>query len=468
MKITRGRFLGMVGSGAAAMGASTLWPSARSGAASTGFFDGVDEASQPVMEAARKRIEESRKGDFTLTLSDEQGKPIVGTARARLVSLAFQFGAHFSGYVRRAETDPLARTVLEVVDDLFNTVVVIGYWKSVEPKPGQMNWEETDALLHWAIGHDKMTRFHCIIYSFPQWVKSTDTEQAWWDAFEARIKSVADRYGKAIHEYDVINEMVSDLVAWPAKKKEVESYRNFPYLWEPKNGARMLSIARKYLPQAKLVVLEARISTPESKEFQAIVAYDKALAALGAPFDYCGYQAHFFPGGTMPIRAGHPDAGPGAFTMKKLDAGLDLLASVGKPIVITEFNPPSRDGKRAEGEGQAGLTQDELAAWTVNYTTLVFSKPYTRGLSRWYVVDGGRGVDAGILTEKGEKKPVYHALRKLFKETWNTDWTGPLTLGKASFRGFYGTYEATVDGYLPARFTCGSSDECAAKVVLKR
>ena len=431
------------------------------------FFDGVGKAGEPVMDAARKRIEDIRKGDFAVTLTDEQGKPLKGTARVRLLSHAFAFGAHFSGFLKGDQHTPLADNVLKAVDELFNTVVVTGYWKMVEPQAGQFDWQETDRLLRWAQEHHKNTRFHCIIYSFPKWAKSANTEQAWWKTFEARIKSVAERYGRTIKEYDVINEMVSDKIAWPAKKEEIESYKGFPCLWEPTNGARILSIARKYLPDAKLVVLETGISTPANSRFLATVAYDKALAELGAPFDYCGHQAHFYINGAMPFREGHPEAGPGAFTMSQLSGGLDLLAAVGKPVVITEFNPPSREGKSAKGRAQGGLTQEELAAWTVNYTTLVFSKPYIRGLSRWFVTDGGRGADAGILTEKGEKKPVYFALRRLLKETWNTDWSGPIRDGQACFRGYYGTYEILVDGYAPAQVAC-DSDGRHAEVGMQR
>ena len=169
----------------------------------------------------------------------------------------------------------------------------------------------------------------------------------------------------------------------------------------------------------------------------------------------------------MPIAKGTAEMGPSAFTMKGLESGLDLLASVGKPVVITEFNPPSREGKR-KGPMPQGLTQEELAAWTVNYFTLVFSKPYTLGLSRWFVADGARGADAGVLTKDGTKKPVYFALKKLLKETWNTDWSGAVTDGKASFRGFYGTYELTADGYAPSRVTYGSAEQRAATVVMQR
>ena len=90
------------------------------------FFDGVDEASKPVMDAARKSIEEVRKGDLTITLTNKQGKPITGTVRARLVRHAFAFGASVGGFAKGNQPTPLAIKVQEAVDELFNTVVVTG------------------------------------------------------------------------------------------------------------------------------------------------------------------------------------------------------------------------------------------------------------------------------------------------------------------------------------------------------
>lgn len=430
---------------------------------SPAFFDGVDEASRPVMEAARQRIEQFRKGDLKPFFVDQQGRPITADMRVQLVSHAFAFGANFSGVTQPNE--PLNKKVLEAVDELFNTVVVTGYWTQVEAQRGQRNWKEADARLQWAQAHGKKVRFHCIIYAFPKWVATLDTQQAWWDAFEQRIKAVGERYGKTIKEYDVINEMVTERGVGKGKAV-VDSFKNYPDVCLPATDKRLLEITRRYLPDAKLVVLEARIAVPENPEFQAIYAYYKALEAIGASYDYVGHQAHFYQGGTMPIAVGHPKAGPGAFTMSKIDAGLEMLASLGKPVVITEFNPPSRDGNINQGAGQSGLTEEELAAWSVNYYTLVFSKPYTLGLSRWFVLDQARGMDAGVLTEEGEKKPAYYALKKLLKETWHTEWRGSVTNGQASFRGFYGTYEVSAPGYAPVRFDCASAGETAPRVVL--
>ena len=79
----------------------------------------------------------------------------------------------------------------------------------------------------------------------------------------------------------------------------------------------------------------------------------------------------------------------------------------------------------------------------------MFSKPYINGITRWFTIDnlGGRGMDAGIVSEQGVLKPNYFALKKLIKEKWHTKWKGKLGAEKIEFRGFCGKYKITAQGF---------------------
>ena len=79
----------------------------------------------------------------------------------------------------------------------------------------------------------------------------------------------------------------------------------------------------------------------------------------------------------------------------------------------------------------------------------MFSKPYIDGITRWFTIDnlGGRGMDAGIVSEEGVLKPNYFALKNLIKEKWHTKWKGKFSEEKIEFTGFYGKYKITVEGY---------------------
>jgi endo-1,4-beta-xylanase len=430
-------------------------------------FDGVDEASKPVMREARERIEKIRKGNFTIKFVDETGIPINDHADISLVHHEFQFGANLCPVTRLPKNHPARKVALQVIDELFSLVRVGHFWSIEEPKRGgPLNWKPTDADVEWALSHVKDMRYHCVIYNMyyavPKWYKKIETTEDWWPLIEKRIKDVAKKYGQTIHEYDLINEMIMNL-KWANKHNPI-----FPTLGNPGNAARMFRIGERYLPDAKLVMLETHLCTLKNRHYQNFYRYYKKVLDLGAPVDVLGFQGHFYGGAQMPISEGHPQAGPGAFTMKVISDGLDHLATLGKPIHITEYNPPSRM-KRRKGP-QPRLDAEEIAAWTVNYHSLVFSKPYIHQLTRWFVVDehGGNAQDGGLVTVDGRKKPNYYALRKLLKQTWTTTWKGSLREGEASFRGFFGKYQVKVPGYKSVKFTLYSKEKRKRVVRLMR
>jgi GH35 family endo-1,4-beta-xylanase len=433
------------------------------------FFDGVDASGKPIMEQAQKRIEQIRKGDFTVRLIGPDGAPISGRATIRLVSHEFHFGANLTAVSAKLPEDSAVRAEgLRVIEELFNFARVGNFWSHMAPqKDGPLDWERVDRDVKWAQERGLPMRFHCLIYnvpdSVPSWYHEVKSTEEWWQLIEGRIRATAERYGNVIHEYDVINEMVSN----PGGARRERPL--FPSLDDPQNGARILRLARKYLPDATLVSLEAGLITTadSNKHFHDVLNYQKALLALDPPLDVIGYQGHFHSGG-MPFPQGHPKAGPEGYKMRGISEGLDCLAALGKPIHITEFSGPSRSSRKGK-EGQPGLTPEEVAAWVVNFYTLAFSKPYLREIIFWNVVDGvgGQAIDAGLLTKEGTKKPLYYALRRLLKEEWSSCWQGDLTNGTAVFRGFFGNYEVVVEGYQSARLTIGAAGECEATVHLQ-
>ena len=261
---------------------------------------------------------------------------------------------------------------------------------------------------------------------------------------------MAGRYGTRYVVYDVINET---RLQTQFCEKEAPLFSAYD---DPATGARILKIARKYLPDSTLMPLEHfyPILWEGDNDFQQYLDYCSALIELGAPLDAIGYQGHFHRDQT-PFREGNQRGGPDAFVIRAVEKGLDhMAAKLGKPIHITEFGPPSRTRWMGDPANQDGLTDEEVAAWSTNFYTMAFSKPYIKEITRWFIVDdvGGRGgVDAGLVTFAGEKKASYYALKKLLKEDWATQWEGRTRKGKVSFRGFWGHYEVVAPGYETVR-----------------
>ena len=428
------------------------------------FFDGAqDPASKEVMKQAEADIEKYRKGDFTLRFVDEKGAEIRNAAAtAELFQHQFAFGTILRKLLPLPEDSKVRREALKAITDIFNTVIVAGYWE--EQKPGKADaFDSPKQEYDWAVRNGLRTRFHAILYNVPSFIPTDKklTEKDYWNIIETRIKDVAKNFGGKIPEFDVMNEMFT-------RKSFSDRIRNtnpaFPDFTDPAVAKRIFDIARKYLPNAKLVCLETQPDVRPPAADKSIpsafdgpfVDYSKKLRDLGGAHDYVGIQGHYFTKGA-PFQEGQK--GPGGkerFTMAGVSKALDKMASVGRPVVITEFNGPSRNNKepKAAQDKLWTMSDAENSAWQINYYKLAFSKPYVVELTRWYQVDNmnGRGMDAGIIDGKGEKKRIYYDLKKLIKEEWHTRVDGR-TDGKGvlAFRGFYGDYDIRVDGYKPAR-----------------
>ena len=418
----------------------------------TGFFDGTDTRTDALMQQAEQSIEDIRKGQLSIKLVDAEGRPVNASVQVDLVAHEFDFGACLFGFHKLQEDNSAKATALEAIESVFNTVIVCDYWRvNQEQLRGKHDWESPDAGFAVADQLRKRSHYHALLFGFPRWLHHYETEEAQWQAIENRIRQVAERYGDRIREVDVINEFVNYQYWDKNPHANYLKTTTYPDMAKPENGARALTLARKYFPKAKLIVLETNLWSVSNPVFQEIFEYHKELIRLGAPYDYIGYQAHYYTVGGIPFEQGTPEFGPRTFMMDEINRGIEQMASLGKPMVITEFNPPSRSNLN-EDPNQPRISDEEIAAWETNFYTLMFSKPYMKGVSRWFTIDnlGGRGMDAGVVTEDGQLKPNYFALKKLIKRKWHTRWKAKTLDGKVIFNGFYGIYRVKVDGFKSA------------------
>lgn len=400
------------------------------------------------MRDARRRIEIERKGDFILEVVDADGRSVAASVALELQSHDFDFGANLFGFDKMPDSNPAKQVSLKAIEETFNTVIVCDYWRVNQWKRDvSLNWQSPDYGYKVAEQLGKRSRHHALLFGVPKWLHHYETEEELWEVIEQRIRNVANRYGDLITEVDVINEFIN-YQYWDqnphAKYLKTTQYPDFA---KPENGARVVKVARELMPHAKLVVLEAGIWNVPNPVFQEIYRYHKRLIEMGADYDYIGYQGHYYAKG-RPFQEGSAEFGPRTFMMDEISRGIELIGSLGKPIVITEFNPPSRSNK-SKWPDQPRLSDEEIAAWEANFYTLMFSKPYVKGISRWFTIDnlGGRGMDAGMVSEAGELKPNYFALKKLIKDDWHTELSVAPSRGAASFRGFYGKYRVKVSGF---------------------
>jgi endo-1,4-beta-xylanase len=373
------------------------------------------ETDAPWRTEALARIEQIRKGELTLVVTDAQGRPVPeAKVHATLKAHAFEFGTVVNVEALSVDS-PATEAYRQHVLELFNAA-------SLENALKWPNWagdgktadyrERTLKELAWLRAQGLPVRGHVMVW--PGWRFLPVDIKAMRDAPEpipalvsAHIRDIALATKDYISEWDVVNEPVSNHDLMDAFGNEIMVD------WFKQAG--------ELLPGVPLYLNDwgnhdARVNPGTVAAFENVAQY---LRDHGAPLGGLGLQCHI--GGL-------------------LNAPQDLLATLdgyqkkfGLPVRITEF-----DVNVDDEEIQADYTRDFLIA--------MFSHPSVVGVQMWGFWEGRHWQPKAALYRKDwTEKPNGAAFRKLVHETWTTDATGTTDEnGRWGVRGFYGRYTVTV------------------------
>jgi arylsulfatase A-like enzyme/GH35 family endo-1,4-beta-xylanase len=417
-------------------------------------WDGaVDQADKDVMDTARARIEQIRKGDFELILLDPSGNPIQDTATIELVNHEFLFGMAMTYSLNHMiqNRSTFEEVINYAIPRLYNLVTINCHWKFIQPSKGSNPVWYNDWQMNWARNHGFKIRGHALTYLVDgvgptnTWMPQVQDLDEWWGLVEAHYANVAGKYGDDYMAMDVINEPRTGGVYR-------EEYTWLPDLRDATYSQRYYELANQYFPYTNLNPLDNWFLTPGNAN--AGLRVTKDLLAQGVQIDSVGTQGHFLYY-QKPASKGVTTWKIEEYTMDKIEIGLDELSIAGYPdmeFTITEFSPPSRNNRWYPDDNIEQLSDEEIAAWSRNFFTMAFSKPHIREITSWFCIDeiGGKAMDCGIINKSGQLKPLFHGLRSLVKGEWHTKWQGGLDAeGKAAFRGFYGEYRVSIPGYEP-------------------
>ena len=406
-------------------------------------------------------IEQNRKGDCRLRLTDAAGKPLAGkTVRITQKTHDFKYGANiflldeFPDEARNAE-------YRRVFKEYFNLATVPFYWNGLEPERGKPRY---------AIGSPKIYRrpapdlcvdyckqsgidakLHCLCYEKcnPAWLHDLPQEET-WALYEKRFAEIAERYAGKLMEFEVINEL-RWASSWSKTCSSVTYEKGFV--------DRVFAMADKYFPNDTLVINEGN-PMPTAFWFGRLDPYYfiiQNLLSRGFRIDKIGLQNHLFVGTrtTTPEEYDKDARNSGNVSLNDPAVyfkALDVYSDFGLPLEITEVTVPTL----GEGEEAEQLQADMLRLWY----SVWFSHPLVNTVVYWNTADGTAFVEdqkQWIWNENNVRGGIFHndmtpklagtALYDLFHKEWHTDLT--LTTdenGVASFRGFFGDYEAAVDG----------------------
>lgn len=386
-----------------ASGAATDYRTAPAG------YAGMDDGASWRREALG-RIEQLRKGDFLLQVTDHAGRALPGIElRASQERHHFGFGGAVQARMLFEEgSGERQQFYRETAAQLFHRITIANElkWKHYEAQR-----HNAELCLAWCAEQDLPVRGHCLVW--PRFRRIPDGLHRLRDdlpalrrAIEQRVVEMVSRYGPPLVEWDVLNEPFTE--------------HEFMDLLGPGAAHDWFRLAERANPRLGRWINDFGVLTRPSAAHQDFYfEYVRGLLQAGVPVQGIGFQGHV----------------PRAFAPtppQELFATMDRFATLGLPLQVTEF-----DFETSDEDLQARYTQDFLVA--------VFSHPAMVGLVTWtpfeYAAGEGSKPDAAFFDHALREKPNGRAWHELVNGSWRTQ-TQLVTdaRGVARFRGFYGTY----------------------------
>jgi GH35 family endo-1,4-beta-xylanase len=278
----------------------------------------------------------------------------------------------------------------------------------------------------------------------PEWLPKKDMEKM-EKLYEERFRQISERFSGRLYEVEVVNELLCEV--WWTTQTVISEKRDIVE-WA-------FDLARKYFPNEVLVFNEGNpINVAARYDYRSpyFMMLENALLK-GVEIDKIGLQHHEFRGATAKSEEEYEKEvkkGSKLFDPYELYKGLDVFASLGLPLELTEVTVPTFGETKEDEELQADLLE-------VLYT-VCFGHEAVEGVVYWNVPDGYAYAPEGVnWNENACKGGLWHhdltpkksaeRLYDLFNKKWHTDLE--LTTdenGYVEFRGFYGDYVAEIDG----------------------
>lgn len=417
----------------------------------------IEENRELLEKRAADTIEKHRKGFCKLRFVDKSGTPLKGkSVKITQQTHDFKYGANiFMLDEFASERDN--RVYREAFKKYFNLATVPFYWNSLEPEQGKPRYDKNSPQIYRRPSPELCVEYceengidaklHCLVYEnfLPDWLPKADMK-AMEQQYEERFRQISERYSGRLYEVEVINEL---LCSPGFSGKSVISQRADVVPWA-------FELARRYFPNETLVINEASSIIDASVREYCQPYYLLVENALlkGASVNRIGLQHHDFRGSCAPNEEAYEAEvmrGQDMFDPAKLYRGLDIFASLGVPLEITEITIPTL-GENSEAEE---LQADLLEA----LYTVCFGHEAIEAVVYWNLPDGyayssptdsncsENKCRAGLLHHDLTPKKSAERLWELFNKRWHTELV--LTTdenGCVTFRGFYGDYAAEVDG----------------------
>lgn len=382
---------------------------------------GGREEDAPWRSEAQARIEEHRKGSFSLTLQTSDGQNINNIDIAiKMIKHAYHFGSAISTVQLMEESDD-GDIYRNKVLELFNQAGPENAlkWPAWDGDWGDsFNQSNTISALQWLNDKNLYTRGHVLIWPSKRNMPSAmhqfmpddpaTADPQVLDEVKAHIEDITTKTSLLLNEWDVINEPFDNHYLMDAFGDNVM--------------VEWFEQARANLPEHKLYINDygilsgAGLNSAHQNHYQDTIQY---LTTQKAKIDGIGLQSHFS----------------------------DVLTDIPKVYeIINRFHLTFPELLIRSTEFDI-KSEDEIlqADYTRDFMTLFFSHPSTVGIQLWGFWAGRHWFpEAAFYREDWSEKPNALVWKDLIFNQWMSSFDDKTdTEGKFSARGFYGDYTIT-------------------------
>ncbi len=169
-------------------------------------------------------------------------------------------------------------------------------WDSTEPREGQFNWGEADALVNFGTANGMRVYGHTLLWhnQTPAWVfqdasgspltNSPEHKALLLQRLENHIRAVAGRYAGRIYAWDVANEVIDPLEPDGLRRSRWYEIAGIDYL------RTAFRVAHEVVPDAVLYINDYNTHNPRKRDF--LYTLVQQLRAEGVPVEGVGHQTH--------------------------------------------------------------------------------------------------------------------------------------------------------------------------------
>lgn len=429
-------------------------------------------SDEDTLAAARAGIKKIRMQEVELQLLDAGGKPLRNSpVEVVQLSHAFPFGdcnpAMDSIFRKEGAASEYLKQYRKVFAGVLNAVNSTCYWTErprhnmakTEEYLGEPMYDGFADTVNWGNAHGLMVKGHPLFWpvekAIPDWLRRYDYPTQ-LKFLEVRLRQLVGRFKGRVKMWDAVNEML-----WEPALKNLAS-RQWPHLEAMDNMVDYISfvlkIVREEDPDAIYLLNDYGLETPWPKELKSNTGI--TVTHLMQRQRYLELVHRLQQAGCSPNAVGLQGHGDTWQMPTDQMNYYSEMAKAGLPIHITEFWAHTDHLKKSgvkltadNGDFSAQAFQnqqvpqytqqqmdDMQAEYVSNYLTCAFAHPSVDAFFFWGFMSMAVHWKQQDLPAY-ELKPVYHAIKKLIHQEWNTrlkiKTNGD---GLLRIRGFLGDY----------------------------